>query len=115
MKIENEKFNKWLEEEKGITWWKRRFIKSTGKLSKTYKAGYVYRVTFIRQAELIGLMTQWLLDNGFNIEPFAERRYVTKDTEMINYRENISVSVDLFTALKDAIEGVEVSDGNTTS
>ena len=94
MKVNNDKFNKFLEEEKKI--------KYEEKNHGYYEAmGETFRL-YIQRDWLIGLMTQFLLDNGLCLEKFEDSYYVY-DLEKVT----LSKDENLFTALKDAIEGMQ--------
>lgn len=88
MKIDNDKFNEWLEKENDIA----------------YRVGYIEKYPeerTINQDELIGLMTIYLLDNGYNISK------VDGDYFSHNFEGEIGENTDLYTALKQAIESIK--------
>lgn len=107
MKINNDKFNKFLEEEKKINH-QEETKHSIGEYYKWHKdADDVLGSISIDQDWLIGLMTSWLLDNGCYISKKKLPKFMggVQYTVKLNSRGKLlSKNTDLFTALKDAIE-----------
>lgn len=67
-----------------------------------YKMSIINKPEELRTMELIGLMTIFLLDNGLCLEKFEDSYYVY-DLDKVT----LSKDENLFTALKDAIEGMQ--------
>ena len=82
--INNKEFNEWLEKEKGYA-------------KETVEIGW------FTNDELIGLMTQWLLDKGFTIFKFGGIYNVVEDAEIINKQNIISRNKSLYDCLVEAI------------
>jgi hypothetical protein len=102
MKIQNKQFNEWLGE-RDIEW---REVREGGVYLGTTTTPFVNH-TFTYQVskdELIGLMTIFLLDNGYSISKEGNDGHVIR----IEYYYN--TDADLFTCLKTAIESLEGSE-----
>ena len=97
MKINNDKFNEWLEK-KNITYDDN--LKEYRTLHGYYMG--VANTRFTTDNELIGLMVQYLLDNvrGINISK-------NEEDYCINTRDVVGVSTDLLRVLRNEIESIK--------
>jgi len=96
MKINNDKFNKWLGEEKDIIF------------SHIYTEYYNIDTEKIpNDTELIGVMTIWLLDNGCELRSDASKNYWVEVKNGYYVKSDHVCNIDLFTCLKEAIEGMQ--------
>jgi len=96
--IENKEFLEWLEKEKSIHLMPVNMYNDT-KYAEDIKIerieehycyiGHYYRcavASIIRQDELIGLMTIWLLDKGYEFFKFDGVYCVAEDTKILHHR-----------------------------
>ena len=90
MKINNSSFNEWLNCKEIYLEKDKYFLQN-------------YQHFEINNDYMIGLMVQYLLDNGYDIGN-QNKEYLVYE---YNQREMISSNADLFTALKQAIESIK--------
>ena len=96
MKINNNLFNEWLEKEKGINY---------GDMG--YWLGNKTAKVYVNKDWIIGLMVQYLLDKGLIIAKDVKKNNYLVATLNICDDKPVSEEKDLFTSLKEAIEGVD--------